>query len=107
MHQASGPSNGHLCTPHGVLEPSVPDSSNWVSSGVSSPVDTHFRLGLAVQFLSKLLREATTLLMNSEIVSCEKLSGFQHKLQTALEQFYQRFSLSSSCLHNLVCGFHY
>ncbi|CAH2057724.1 unnamed protein product [Thlaspi arvense] len=102
MHRASGPSNGHLRTPHGVLELSVPDSSNWVSSGVSSTVDTHFRLGLAAQFLSKLLREATALLMNSEIVSCEKLSGFHHKLQTALELFNQRFSLSSSCLRNMV-----
>ncbi|KFK37434.1 hypothetical protein AALP_AA4G256500 [Arabis alpina] len=101
-HQASGPSNGHLHTPHGVLELSVPDTSNLVLSGVSSTVDTHFRLGLAVQFLSKLLREATAFLMNSEIVSCEKLSGFQQKLQTALEQLYQRFSLSSSCLRNMM-----
>lgn len=92
-------------TPHGVLELSIPETSNWVLSGVSSTVDTHFRLGLAVQFLSKLFREATALLKNSEIVLCEKLSGFQNKLQTALEQLYQRFSLSSSCLRNIVCGF--
>ncbi|CAA7044358.1 unnamed protein product [Microthlaspi erraticum] len=101
-HQTSGPSNRHLRTPDGVLELSVPDTSNWVLSGVSSTVDIHFRLGLAVQFLSKLLREATELSMNSETVSCEKLSGFQHKLQTALEQLYQRFSLSSSCLRNTM-----
>ncbi|VVB03520.1 unnamed protein product [Arabis nemorensis] len=102
MRQASSPSNGHLRTPHGVLELSVPETSNWVLSGVSSTVDTHFRLGLAVQFLSKLFREATALLKNSEIVSCEKISGFQNKLQTALEQLYQRFSLSSACLRNMM-----
>ncbi|ESQ39302.1 hypothetical protein EUTSA_v10001279mg [Eutrema salsugineum] len=98
----SASAGSHGGTNHGVLEHSVPDSTNWVSSGVSSTVDTHFRLGLAVQFLSKLLREASTQLMTSKIVSSKKLSGFQHKLQTALEQFYQRFSLSSSCLRNLM-----
>ncbi|XP_020882701.1 uncharacterized protein LOC9318142 isoform X3 [Arabidopsis lyrata subsp. lyrata] len=101
-HQTSDPSNGQLRTPKGVFDHSVPHSSNWVSSGVSSAVDTHFRLGLAVQFLSRILREATAPLMNSEIVSCEKISRFQHELETALEQFYQRFSLSSSYLRNMM-----
>ncbi|KAG2290538.1 hypothetical protein Bca52824_050142 [Brassica carinata] len=101
-HQASGLSNGHLHTPRGVLELSDPDSSNWVSSGVSSTVDTRFKLSLAVQSLSKLLREATALIRNSEIVSCEKISGFQHKLQTSLELLYQRFSLSSSFLRTTM-----
>ncbi|KAG7575146.1 WD40 repeat [Arabidopsis suecica] len=101
-HQTSDPSNGQLRTPQGVFDHSVPHSSNWVSSGVSSAVDTHFRLRLAVQFLSRILREATAPLMNSEIVSCEKLSRFQHEIQTALEQFYQRFSLSSSYLRNMM-----
>ncbi|XP_010518332.1 PREDICTED: uncharacterized protein LOC104793635 isoform X1 [Camelina sativa] len=101
-HQTSVPSNGQLRTPEDVLEHSVPHSSNWVSSGISSTVDTHFKLGLAVQFLSRLLREASAPFMNSEIVSCEKLSRFQHKLQTALELFYQRFSLSSSYLRDTI-----
>ncbi|KAJ0258188.1 Transducin family protein / WD-40 repeat family protein [Hirschfeldia incana] len=101
-HPASGLSNGHLHTPRGVLEISDPDSSNWVSSGVSSTVDTRFKLSLAVHSLSKLLREATAILRNSEIVSCEILSGFQHKLQTDLEQIYQRFSISSSILRTMM-----
>ncbi|XP_023639738.1 uncharacterized protein LOC17889449 isoform X2 [Capsella rubella] len=101
-HQTSVPSNGQLCTPQGVFEHCVPHSSNWVSSGVSSTLDTHFKLGLAVQFLSRLLWVATAPLMNSDTVSCEKLSRFQHTLQTALEQFYLRFSLSSSYLRDMV-----
>ncbi|CAH8387038.1 unnamed protein product [Eruca vesicaria subsp. sativa] len=101
-HQASGLSNGYLHTPRAVLELSDPDSSNWVSSGVSSTVDTRFKLSLAVHSLSKLLREATALIRNSEIVSCEKVSGLQRKLQTSLELLYQRFSLSTSFLRTTM-----
>ncbi|CAN8284476.1 unnamed protein product [Cochlearia groenlandica] len=101
-HQSSFPSNGQLHTPEDVLGHSVPQSSNWVSRDVSSTVDTHFRLGLAVQFLTNILREASALLLNSESVPCEKFSGFQHKLEIAMEQFYQRFSLSSSYLRNMM-----
>ncbi|XP_010523821.1 PREDICTED: uncharacterized protein LOC104802083 isoform X2 [Tarenaya hassleriana] len=113
--QTSIPSNGQFFAPCGILEPSIDNSSNWVSSSIASTMDTHTRLGLAIQFLSKLLQDhpgwsvstvgpsgETAVFMNSDIDWYEKVDSFQHKLLTALEQFYQRFSLSASCLVNMM-----
>ena len=95
----------------GILYPSPSDSSNWLSGDMAFYLESLARLDLAVQYLSKLMREHPSCPEKVESGSCREyeshqyeisLKKFQHKLYGALEKFEQKFSLSGDSLINKV-----
>ncbi|GLU00836.1 hypothetical protein SLE2022_181750 [Rubroshorea leprosula] len=102
-----------------ILKPSASDSSNWLLDDVASNLESHAKLDLALQYISKLIREhpswpdsylgssdsdGTSMShKDDEIHQYEKLlKNFQYKLYTGLAQFEQKHSLVSSHLINMA-----
>lgn len=105
---------------HGVLsdtlKPLPRKSFNWLSPDVSVHLEFHIRLNLALQYLSKLIKQHPSwpdffVESNKEasysdeyMLQYEKsLERFKQRLYTELALFEQRFSLAKSCLISMVC----
>ena len=101
-----------------MLKPSPCSSScNWISGDVACHMETHAKLDLAMQYISKLLREHPSCLDTNmapmEAFECSEykiqqyktlLENFQHKLMAGLAYFEQKFSLIPRHLINMVCA---
>ncbi|XP_034708565.1 uncharacterized protein LOC117931671 isoform X3 [Vitis riparia] len=96
---------------HGILYPSPSDSSNWLSGDAAFYLESLARLDLAMQYLSKLMREHPSCPEKVASGGCREyeshqyeisLEKFQHKLYGGLETFEQKFSLSGDSLINKV-----
>ncbi|GAV71152.1 WD40 domain-containing protein/Rav1p_C domain-containing protein [Cephalotus follicularis] len=105
---------GHSQIPCGILKPSAGDSSNWLSGDVSFHLDSHAKLDLALQYLSKLLKEhpswptfeGITCYKDYEINQCKtSFEDFQHKFYSGLTQFKQKFSIVSCNLMSMIMVF--
>ncbi|KAK6239684.1 hypothetical protein QUC31_005153 [Theobroma cacao] len=99
----------------GIWKPSIDDSSNWLLGDVALHLEFYAKLDLALQYISKLIREhpswprtsvgsvgVNTCSEDHEIQYDKLLENFQHKLCTALAQFEQKFLLVSSCLIDMI-----
>ncbi|PSS03929.1 DmX-like protein [Actinidia chinensis var. chinensis] len=99
-----------------LLKPSPYSSScNWISGDVACHMETHAKLDLAMQYISKLLREHPSCLDTNmapmEAFECSEykirqykplLENFQHKLMAGLAYFEQKFSLIPRHLINMI-----
>lgn len=99
-----------------MLKPCLgPSSSNWISGDVASNLESHAKLGLAMQYIDKLLREHPSwphtnmasplpcVYSETELQQYKILLGnFQHMLSSRLAYFDQKFSLSPLQLINMV-----
>ncbi|PPD89135.1 hypothetical protein GOBAR_DD13933 [Gossypium barbadense] len=99
----------------GILKPSIGGSSPWLLGGVASHLESYAKFDLALQYISKLMREhpswprtsfgsvrANTCSEDYENQYDELLENFHHKLHTGLAQFEHKFSLVSSYLINMI-----
>lgn len=105
--------------PHGILKPYARDSSNWISEDVAFHLEHHAKIDLALKYFSKLIMEHPSwedIIVGSagSHVRLEKyehpqflelLESFQHKFDTELVQFEQKFSLLPICLISKVCTY--
>ncbi|XP_022770599.1 uncharacterized protein LOC111313959 isoform X2 [Durio zibethinus] len=98
----------------GILKPFISDSPSWILGDVASHLESYTKLDLALQYISKLMREhpswPRTCIRSAGVNTCSEdyenqyhklLETFQHKLRTGLAQF-EKFSLVSSCLINMI-----
>ncbi|XP_024024158.1 uncharacterized protein LOC21406247 isoform X2 [Morus notabilis] len=111
-NQGSISSSEHSNILHGILKPSARDSSNWLSDDVAFCLEYHAKIDLALKYFSKLLREHPSwediIVGSAGAHMCSKeyehhhfvelLESFQHKLDTEMLQFEQKFSLRPLCL---------
>ncbi|XP_065860150.1 uncharacterized protein [Euphorbia lathyris] len=116
MDQGSVSDIDHSQTLPEILKLSTSDSINWLSSNVSSYLESCAKVDLVLQFLSKLMGEhpswpnsilgsiqSITCFKDCEVHHYEKLLGnFRDKLYTGLVQFEQKFSVVSSCVIKMI-----
>ncbi|XWS46253.1 hypothetical protein CRYUN_Cryun14cG0048700 [Craigia yunnanensis] len=99
----------------GILKPFIGDSPPWLLGDVASHLESYAKLDLALQYISKLMREhpswPKTSIGSVGVNMCSEdyenqydtqLGNFQRKLHTGLAQFEQKFSLASPCLINMI-----
>ncbi|OIW02299.1 hypothetical protein TanjilG_11193 [Lupinus angustifolius] len=98
-----------------TLKPFPRKSSNWLSADVSAHLEFHIKLNLALQYLTKLIREhpswpGTLAESNVEayysdeyVMQHEKsVESFKQRLYAGLTLFEQRFLLSPFCLISMT-----
>lgn len=99
-----------------TLKPLPTKSSNWLSADVSAHLEFPIKLNLALQYITKLIREhpswpETFAESNVEasysdeyMIQYEKsVESFKERLYTGIALFEQRFLLSPYCLISMVC----
>lgn len=116
-NQGSISSSEHSNILHGILKPSARDSSSWLSDDVAFCLEYHAKIDLALKYFSKLIREHPSwediIVGSAGAHMCSKeyehhhfvelLESFQHKFDTEMLQFEQKFSLLPLCLISKVC----
>ncbi|KAK9035763.1 hypothetical protein V6N11_077793 [Hibiscus sabdariffa] len=99
----------------GILKPFIGGSSPWLLGDVASHLESYAKFDLALQHISKLMREHPSwprtskgsVRVNPRSEDYENqydklLENFQHKLRTGLAQFEHKFSLVPSHLVNMI-----
>ncbi|KAM7276220.1 hypothetical protein ACFE04_018086 [Oxalis oulophora] len=99
--QESISDNRHSLSLSGILKPSSVDSSNWLSGDVASVLESHAKLNIALQYVSKLMMEHPSWPGSFQTSPCYKdyeihhykklFEDFRFKLYTELKQVDQKF----------------
>lgn len=92
-------------SPLEIFKPSTSDFPNWLSSDVAAHMECHAKIDLAMQYISKLLREHPSWSYSEEYEThlYEMLvEKFLHKFNTGLSAFNQKFSLIPTDMVNMV-----
>ncbi|KAG9447852.1 hypothetical protein H6P81_013980 [Aristolochia fimbriata] len=92
---------------HGKQKWSAVDTSDWVADDVARDLEAHAKIGLAMFYISKMMKEHPNW---TDYSCCKKegktnqcevlLDNFNHKLKNAVSIFEKKFSLAS---HDLAC----
>ncbi|XP_020264174.1 uncharacterized protein LOC109840081 [Asparagus officinalis] len=103
---------------HRILRPFSTSDCNWLLSGIADALELNAKLGMSMQFISKLLKDHPSFPLD-DLSSCEKLAFHEHddyqdekqvyecthKLHSAISIFEQKYLVESVDLANMILVF--